>query len=105
MSGKNPSNAKAAKDGAAKDFSASPAPDATEDPVPACEKKHWMAVRVVDERGKPVKDVKVKLKLSDGSTSNITTDKNGKFKTPKNLPPGNCTIALPDVFDAEWKEA
>jgi hypothetical protein len=103
MSSKNANNGKNAKSGAGKDFNPAPIPVPKQDPVP-CAPKHWIGVRVVNEKGKPVAGVKLKLKLTDGTTPEVTSDKNGKYTTPKNLPAGNCEISFPDVFDLEWKE-
>jgi len=104
MSSKDPGTGKAAKDGAANNFKADAMPDAKADPVLPCKTCHWLGVRVVNDKGKPVAGVKMKLTLTDGTTPVVTSDKNGKFATKKVLSPGTCTIAMPDLFDAEWKE-
>jgi hypothetical protein len=101
MSAKDPKNAKGAKQGGGNLGGGKiPAPKGA--PVQPCKKKHWFGVRVVDEKGKVVPGVKVKLKLTDGSTPVITIDKTGTHKTATTLDPGNCEVSFPDLFDAEW---
>jgi hypothetical protein len=81
------------------------------DPVQNCPKegkKDWIGVRVVDEDGKPVKDVKVRLKLTDGSVTTVDfasakLEADGSYRTEKILDPGDCEISFPDLFDVEWK--
>ena len=104
MSAKNPVNGKQAKDGAGQNFQQNPVPQAKANPVQECTPKHWIGVRVVDEMGKPVAGLKIKLKLTDGTTTEVTSDKQGKYTTAKVLPAGSCDISLPGVFDPEWKE-
>ncbi len=102
MSAKDPKNAKEAKTGAGNlGEDKNPAPK--EGVVQPCDKKHWFGVRVVDKKGKVVPGVKVKLKLTDGTTPVITIDKTGAYKTTKCLNPGNCEVSFPDLFDVEWK--
>ena len=101
MSAKDPKNAKGAKEGGGGlGGGKNPAPKGA--PVLPCKKKHWFGVRVVDEKGKVVPGVKVKLKLTDGTTPEIIIDKTGAYKTATTLDPGNCDVSFPDLFDAEW---
>jgi len=102
MSSKAVDNANAAQTGA-QNLGSAPNPNPQDPPVMPCQKKHWIGVRVVDENGKPVKGVQVKIKLTDGTTTDITIDKSGSYKTAKVLPPGNCEISLPKIYDPEWK--
>ena len=102
MSAKDSNNAKNAKDGAG-NLGNGETPAPKEETVLPCQKKHWLGIRVVDEKGKAVSGVKVKLKLTDGTTPVITVDKSGNYKTAKCLSPGDCEISFPDLFDVEWK--
>jgi hypothetical protein len=102
MSAKDPQNAKQAKEGA-ENLGGGQNPVVQEKPVLPCRKKHWIGVRVVDDQGKPVPGVKVKLKLNDGTTPDITVGKTGSYTTPKNLDTGNCEVSFPELFDVEWK--
>lgn len=70
--------------------------------------KDWIGVLVVDERGRPVKDVKVKLKLTDGSEVVIDflsaeLQPDGSYRTDRVLDPGQCEISFPELCDAEWR--
>jgi hypothetical protein len=104
MSAKNPVNGKEAQQGVGQNFQPNPVPQGKVNPVQECKPKHWIGVRVVDEKGKPVVGVKIKLKLPNGNISEDTSDKNGKYTTGKALPAGSCDISLPEEFDLEWKE-
>ncbi len=103
MSGKADSGKKA-KDGAAKNFGNDGAPAAKTKAMLPCKEKHWIGVRVVNEKGKPVQGTKIKIKLTNGSTVEIASDKKGMYKTDKVLPAGSCDIWLPEIYDPEWKE-
>lgn len=102
MSAKDPNNAKGARAGATTLGTAN-IPGPTTGAVLPCAKKHWFGIRVVDEAGKAVPGVKVKLKLTDGTTPVITIDETGSYTTAKCLDPGNCDVSFPDLFDVEWK--
>lgn len=77
--------------------------------APAKEKeKTWIGVRVVDQRGKPVKDVRVQIKLTDGQVVIIDMaseelEPDGSYRTEKVLDPGLCEISFPDLDGSEWK--
>lgn len=103
MSAKNPASGKQAQDGANQNFQPQSVPQAKVNPVHECKVKHWIGVRVVDEWGKPVAGLKIKLKLTDGTTTEVTSDKKGKYATAKVLPAGSCDISFPEVFDPEWR--
>ncbi len=105
MGAKDPQNAAAAQSGAAQGAPNSPAPAADCDPVLPCQKKHWFAVRVQFEDGKPVTSgVKMRVKLNTGETRDIVLDgtSGGKFETGKTLDPSSvCEVSFPETFDAE----
>ncbi|MEP6747600.1 MAG: hypothetical protein ABJB86_07730 [Bacteroidota bacterium] len=64
-------------------------------PVPPIPKKpdekHFVEFKVVDEKGKPVEDVVLLIKLPDGSKEEHTTNKDGVVKI-ENIKPGSCHI-------------
>ncbi len=69
--------------------------------------KHWVAVRVEDEDGTVVRDIKVHGELTDGgdftmNLSSQTLGADGSYRTQVVLPSGTCKFGLPDVQDAEW---
>ncbi len=102
MSSKDPQTAKNAQQGA-NNLGGNNGPQGGNGAVLPCQKKHWFGIRVVDEKGKPVPGVKVKLKLTDGTTPAITIDDTGGYTTAKCLEAGNCEVTFPELFDVEWK--
>ena len=71
------------------------------------EPQSWIGVKVVDEAGHPVKDVKVRIKLTNGSTVDVdfnsaTLQSDGSYQTDHNIDPGQCEISCPELFDLEW---
>ena len=80
----------------------------TAENCPLKDNTHWIAVRVVGEDdGKVIKDVSVKLKLTDGTErtvklSDVTLKRDGSYRID-GLPAGVCDISLPETFDPEWK--
>ena len=103
MSSKNAKNGDAAKKGAADGFDDKSAPDAKPDPVLPCKQNHWVGYRVVNDLGKPVAGVKVKITYPDKTTADTVSDKKGQFKSAKTLGEGECEFSFPDLYDAEWK--
>jgi len=103
------SSDKANKSGSsASKMSDEPAPCKEEDSKSEpCGDNHWIGIKVVDEKGKSVTDVVVKLKPSDGSERIIDLStvklKRGTYKTRKNLPDGPCEVSFPETLDEEWK--
>lgn len=61
-----------------------------------------IAIKVVDGKGDPVKDVKYKLKKPDGTTEEGTLDNSGKIKVEKSAA-GVGKISFPDLKDATIK--
>ncbi len=72
------------------------------------EPQAWIGVKVVDEAGQPVKDVKVRIKLTNGSTVDVdfntaALQADGSYQTEHNIDPGQCEISCPELFDLEWR--
>jgi hypothetical protein len=70
-------------------------------------KQHWVGVRVKDEDGNAVKNIRISVSLTDGSdfTMNLASqalEPDGTWRTKVVLPPGNCEFGFPDVQDVEW---
>jgi hypothetical protein len=59
---------------------------------------HWVKFQLKDDKGKPLANIVVKVKLPDDSIEEATSDKTGLIYI-KNLKPGNCTIDL--AFDGQ----
>jgi hypothetical protein len=69
--------------------------------------KHWIGVKVLDEDGKPVKDVTVNGEFNDGESftadfSSATLQPDGSYKTDQIYDATTCEITFPDVYDVEW---
>jgi hypothetical protein len=66
--------------------------------------KHWIGVKVVDEIGKPVKDVAVQCKLDDGTllTMDVSASADGSYKTEKVLDAAKGDFSFPGLFNVEW---
>ena len=68
-----------------------------------CETKHWFGIRVKDDRGHEVTNVKVRILLNNGSTIEPGLGVNGEYRTGLILDNANpCTVSFPDLFDCEW---
>ena len=83
------------------------APQDNKDSQPCPLKKHWIGIKVQDEDGKKVTDVKVNVKLPDGGSLSIdfgseTLESDGTYRTKKVLAPGKCDITFPEVYNLEW---
>ena len=106
MGGKNAENAQASKKGV-DEMPDEPTPQVESQEATRCVKNHWIGVKGVDEAGKGVHDVTVKLKASDGTESTVVLAKkklrSGEYKTGKVLAAGNCEISFPAEYDVEWK--
>lgn len=69
---------------------------------------HSFGVRVEDEDGNIVKDVTIKLKLTNNSERTVnlaeaTLEDDGTYLIPASLPAGVCEVSFPELFDVEWK--
>jgi hypothetical protein len=65
----------------------------------------WIEVRVEDDKGKVMEDIKVLVKGNGGALEvTLTKDKlngEGVYRIG-DLFPGNCEISFPELCDAEW---
>lgn len=66
--------------------------------------KTWVEVRLVNRKGQPVEGAKYRLKITDGSIREGTTDANGSARVP-GIDPGMCEISFLDYDAREWKRA
>ena len=72
-----------------------------EPPEAATEEFTFVAIRLVDEEGKPISGEKYEITLPDGSVRNGTLDENG-FAQEDDLPPGTCEFTFPEFDEAAW---
>ncbi|HTX39057.1 MAG TPA: hypothetical protein VME43_28730 [Bryobacteraceae bacterium] len=69
--------------------------------------KHWIGVKVVDQDGKPVKDVTVNGEFNDGASfsvdfSSATLQPDGSYKTETIYDGTTCDFTFPSLYDVEW---
>lgn len=61
---------------------------------PRARETTWIEVQVVDERGVPVPDTRLRLELPGGAVREGVTDRDGLFAVD-DIDPGSCTLVLP----------
>lgn len=66
------------------------------------EKKSWIAIKLVDEDGKPVPNEEYRVILPDGSTVEGDLNKRG-FACLRGIDPGTCQITFPNLDQSAWK--
>jgi len=67
-------------------------------------KKTWIEIRLVNKKGAPVPGAKYRLKLTDGSTEEGTTDEFGSARVT-GIDPGMCEVSFLEFDAKEWKKA
>jgi type VI secretion system secreted protein VgrG len=67
------------------------------------DKKHWIAIKLVDDAGKPVAGEPYKITLPDGTTvADGTLDDKGTARVD-GLDPGSCQVTFPNRDKQSWK--
>lgn len=79
------------------------APDSVSDQTVSPDKKHWIAIELVDEAGKPVPNENYRITLPDGTSVEGTLDKKGRAKIT-GIDPGTCKVSFPDRDADCWKK-
>jgi len=64
--------------------------------------KTWIAIRLLDEDGKPVPDVAYSVTLPDGSIMTGSLDDQGCARFDE-IDPGQCQVSFPEIHAKEWK--
>ena len=65
-------------------------------------KKSWIAIKLVDEEGKPVPDEEYRIVLPDGTTIEGDLNKWG-FACVRGIDPGTCQVTFPGLdMDIWW---
>ena len=77
-------------------------PDSPSDQTISPDKKHWIAIELVDAEGRGVADEEFKLTLPDGTTAEGSLDAKGKAKI-KGIDAGACQITFPNRDRDSWK--
>jgi hypothetical protein len=66
------------------------------------DKKSWIAIKLVDEDGKPVPGEEYRITLPGGTPVEGYLDKRG-FKCLRGIDPGTCSVAFPKLDDPDWR--
>jgi hypothetical protein len=67
------------------------------------EKKTWIEIRLINKKGQPVAGAKYRLKITDGSIEEGTTDEFGSVRVT-GIDPGMCEVSFPEFDAQEWKK-
>ena len=66
------------------------------------DKKHWIAIKLEDEEGKPIPGERYRITLPDGQTlAEGSLDEKGEAKV-ENIDAGNCKVTFPDLDKDAW---
>jgi type VI secretion system secreted protein VgrG len=76
-----------------------PSPDTAVSP----EKKHWVAIELVDEGGQAVAGEDYKITLPDGTVVEGSLDEKGRAKI-SGIDSGNCKVTFPNLDRDLWKK-
>ena len=72
------------------------------DTVVSPDKKHWIAIELVDEDGKHVPYEDYRITLPDGTVIEDSLDRKGRAKIT-GIDSGTCKVSFPDRDAADWK--
>jgi len=64
--------------------------------------KHFVAIEMVDEEGKPAAGEDYRLTLPDGTVHEGTLDKKGRDRI-NGIDPGTCKITFPSLDKDSWE--
>jgi len=79
-----------------------PLPPAPAAPAPGPEPLHFVAVRVVDEEGKPVEGIQVAARTAGGELRSATTNTQGKARID-DAPPGQAVMSVTNLDGSLWR--
>jgi phage protein D len=83
-------------------------PAASQPPPPSQPAKppvvDWIEIRLIGEDGKPMSDVRYKLKLPDGDEREGTLDESGIIRA-EGIDAGSCELTFPDLDSDAWESA
>jgi type VI secretion system secreted protein VgrG len=65
-------------------------------------KKSWIAIKMLDEEGKPVPGEKYRVKLPDGSVQEGTLGADGTARV-EGFEPGSCEVTFSELDEGSWK--
>jgi hypothetical protein len=81
----------------------SPKPTAPPPSQPT-KKRDWIAVELVDDKGKPIANERFRIQLPDGSYEEGHLDVGGQVRVD-DIDSGTCQVTFPDMDGREWKSA
>lgn len=76
--------------------------DAAAAPPVAPQKKHFVAIQMLDEEGRPAAGEDFKLTLPDGTVQEGNLDQHGKARI-NGIDPGSCKITFPNLDKDSWE--
>lgn len=71
-----------------------PVPHIDAGPAPVVEPRTWIAIRVVDQSGRPVLHAVPKLRLTDGTDVSRPLDADGRLRIDGFRPDGECDLQI-----------
>lgn len=71
-----------------------PVPHIDGGPTPVVEPRTWIAIRVVDQTGRPVPHAVPKLRLTDGTEVSRPLDADGRLRVDGFRPDGECDLQI-----------
>lgn len=72
---------------------------------PEEEKKSWIEIVMVNEKGQPVAGMAYRIKLPDGGSIAEGTLNEQGFAKVSGIDPGNCQITFPTLDQEAWERA
>jgi hypothetical protein len=66
--------------------------------------RDWIAIELVDDKGKPIPNERFRIELPDGSYAEGKLDGAGQARL-SDIDPGTCQVTFPDMDGKEWKPA
>ena len=69
--------------------------------IMSSDKKHWIEISLVDERGHPVPGHAYKIRLPDGTVKTGYLDSRGLARVD-GIDPGTCKVTFPELDKTTW---
>jgi hypothetical protein len=66
-------------------------------------KTHWIAIHLIDEKGRPVSGEDFKITLPDGTVVEGNLDGKGRAKIT-GIDSGSCKVSFPNRDTKDWKK-
>ena len=65
------------------------------------ERKHWIEIALVDEKGNPVAGQPYQIRLPNGKVVTGNLDSRGLARV-EGIDPGTCKVSFPDLDESAW---